>query len=538
MCVDHFRRSVLAVATFLVAMGAGYSYGGVLRIVDDPRSEPGAEFGRALAAVGADLAVGAPGARVFDDDRAGRVQLFDASGALLTTFEAQTPVAGAELGTTVVESDGLLFVGAPGDQPIGLGGTGAVYVFDAATGKLVRIVRAPDPDASTAPTGGTGTGSGLPQSTAPQPVAQGFGRALAVTAGVIMVGAPESSIDGVADAGAVYLFRLDGTAIDTLEEFPARAGALFGASVAVVGDAIFVGVPGAPAGTVGGAGVVREFDAATRSPRTSFGAPISATGAEFGAVVGAVGEDLFVAAPGDSALGPDGSGTVYLFDPSTTAFRASLRAPTAAPSLDFGRAVVPLGGNLLVGADGAGDDRSGEAYLVDPTTSALVTRFSPTIERSGGGFGFALAIVGPLVAIGEPAVGSPSTTGRVWLFDPQSATVGGDPMRTPAVASPAGPSCPGGSIRCRVIYLLASVDQRDLTRPLRRTLRALRAASNARGRSRVRALDRAANGIREFAVGLGSAGDLPGMPADRRDALLAVSDAVSADLATLIANAD
>ena len=518
-------------------MGAGATYGGVLRIVDDPRSEPGAEFGRALAAVGTDLAVGAPEARVFDKDRAGRVQLFDASGALLRTLEALTPVAGAEFGTTIVESDGLLFVGAPGDQPVGLGGTGAVYVFDAMSGALVRIVRAPDPDATTAPTGGAGTGSGLPQSTGPRPVAQEFGRALAVTAGVIMVGAPESTIDGVPDAGAVYLFGLDGTTINTLQEFPARAGARFGASVAVVGDAIFVGVPGAPAGTVAGAGVVREFDAATESPRTSFSAPISATGAEFGAVVGAGGEDLFVAAPGDSALGPDGSGTVYLFDPSTTAFRASLRAPTPAPSLDFGRAVVTLGGNLLVGADGAGDDRSGEAYLVDPTTSALVTRFSPTLERSGGGFGFALAIVGPLVAIGEPAIGSPSTTGRVWLFDPQSpaSTPGGDPTPPRAATSPtpASAPCPAGSIRCRVTYLLGEVHQRDLVRPLRRTLRALRAASNTRGRSRVRALDRAANGIREFAVGLRSAGDLPGMPT-----LIAVSDGVSADLATLIANAE
>jgi len=135
----------------------------------------------------------------------------------------------------------------------------------------------------------------------------------------------------------------------------------------------------------------------------------------------------------------------------------------------------------------------------------------------------------------------------VWLFDPQGSAStpapGADPTRTPAGAPPvpgAAP-CPEGptvtSIRCRVIVLLDAVHQPRLARSLHRTLRALHGASNARGRSRVRALDRAANGVREFTVGLRSAGDLPGMSGDDRDALLAVSSAVSADLATLIANA-
>jgi hypothetical protein len=534
-------RAALVIAGFIVTIATHPAPGQVQRVLDDPQSEPGAEFGRALGAVGAELAVGAPGATVSGRERAGRVELFGSGGSLLRTLDALTPVAGAGFGTTVVASDGMLFVAAPGDQPIGLGGVGAVYVFDAATLALIRIVRAPDPDATGVPAGGTGVGSGLPQSTSPRPVPGGFGRALAIDGDRLVVGAPDSTIDGLSGAGAVYVFTLDGAPIRTLQELPARADAAFGAWVAAIGDTLFVGAPGAPAGGVGGAGIVRTFDAATGAPRATLSAPISVTGAEFGAVIGAIGDAVFVAAPGDSARGPDGMGAVYLFNGGTAAVRKVLTPPTLAPQLDFGRAVLAVGDDLLVGADGAGDEQSGEAFLLDPATSALVTRFSPTTERAGGRFGFALAVVGPTIAIGEPAVGSTSTSGRVWLFGTPAGVPsprgGSGPARTRGV--PAAERCPraatAASIDCRVTALLATVRPQSLARPLRLARRALHRASGARGRRRLRALGRAAGGVRSFAALLRSPYGDSRVPADVRDAISAVSDAVSADLDTLIA---
>ena len=134
----------------------------------------------------------------------------------------------------VAASDGLLYVGAPGDQPIGLGGVGAVYVFDVATGVLTHIVPAPDPDASTMPVGGGPAGPGVPQSTASRPDAMGFGRALATVGDRILVGAPDSSVDGLAGAGAVYVFDTQGTLIRTVREISPHANASFGASVAMI----------------------------------------------------------------------------------------------------------------------------------------------------------------------------------------------------------------------------------------------------------------------------------------------------------------
>src|SRR6187455_1980598 len=104
-----------AVALLFAALVCATNARGQFRIIDDPRSEAGAQFGRALAAVGADFAVGAPGARVFGRDGAGRVQLFATNGDLGRTFEALTPVAGAALGAAVAASEGRVFAGAPGD---------------------------------------------------------------------------------------------------------------------------------------------------------------------------------------------------------------------------------------------------------------------------------------------------------------------------------------------------------------------------------------------------------------------------------------
>jgi hypothetical protein len=530
---------VLLLAALLTATTAR---GQLLRIIDDPRVEPGAEFGRALAAVDGDVAVGAPGARVFDSDGAGRVQLFAANGTLLRTFEALTPVAGAALGTTVVANAGRLYVGAPGDQPIGVGGLGAVYVFDAASGAVIRIVSAPDPDANTVPVGGTLPGGALPTSNGPTPVAQGFARALAVSGDRVVVGAPDSAVDDLGGAGAVFVFGTDGALLRTLTDPTPRTNAFFGASVAVVGDALVVGVPGAPSGGDDGAGIVQVFDATTGALRRTVSAPISTPSAEFGAVVGGLAGALFVSAPRDPATGSDAAGAVYLFTPATTRFSRIVTPPTSEPGLDFGRAVVAVGGNLLIGADGAGGDQSGEAFLIEPVTNAVVAQFTPSVPRAGGQFGFALAAADSVFAIGEPALGDASAVGRVYLFGPSSASpIGGTPG-APGMAPPGRTTarCPAGTttaaIDCRLAALVTTVHDDGMPRlagSLRRAGRHLRRADAARGARRLRALRRAARGVGDVASRLQSGRGGAAVPAETRAVLAAEASAVRTDLLSL-----
>src|SRR5262249_40657151 len=165
-------------------------------------------------------------------------------------------------------------------------------------------------------------------------------------------------------------------------EFSPHANASFGASMAIIGRILFVGAPGAPSGGVDSAGVVRAFDAATGASLFTLSSALPVEGAALGTVVGQIGGTLFAGAPGASSVGA-AAGAVYLFDVETTALRKIITPPTAAPALDFGRAVVAIGGNLLVGADGASPNQSGKAFLIDAVTSEVRTTFTPPIPRSG-----------------------------------------------------------------------------------------------------------------------------------------------------------
>jgi FG-GAP repeat len=541
-CEGATRTVVVSLLTsvMLVALAVGPAHGRLLRVLDDPSGSPGGEFGQALVGVGLDLAVGAPGTQVLDHDGAGVVRLYTVDGVLRRTLEAQNPAAGAAFGSMVAAGDGILYVGAPGDPSTGVGGVGAVYVFDAAGGALLRILRAPDANTTTAPSRGGPTGSpGVPQSTAGRPEAMGFGQALTVVGNRVVVGAPGSTVDGLAGAGAVYVFDTGGTLLRSLREFSPHVNAFFGASMTLIGGVLFVGAPGTPSDGVDSAGVVRAFDAATGASLFTLRSALPVEGAALGVVVGQIGGTLFVGAPGDSSLG-EAAGAVYLFDPRTTALLKIITPPTASPALDFGRAVVAIGGNLLVGADGAGPSQSGKAWLIDAVTSEVRTTFTPTITRAGGHFGFALAALGPAIAIGEPAPGVTSGSGRVHLFDLAPAPPGTAPQRTRTIDSPAPAPPPAGcvsaptteSVDCRLEALLATVREVGLGRlasPLRRARRELRRAERTRGPHRVEASRLAVRGMGHFARRLERAV----ASVELRDTLLAAANSVEADLRAL-----
>jgi hypothetical protein len=231
---------------------------------------------------------------------------------------------------------------------------------------------------------------------------------------------------------------------------------------------------------------------------------------------------------------------VYLFSLPTTAFLQVITPPTSSPELDFGRTVVAAGGNLLVGADGAGGDRSGEAFLIEPFTSATLADFTPTVARAGGRFGFALAARDEVFAIGEPALDDPDAIGRVYLFGdapPPSGPGAGRPPRT-FEPTPPTPRCPQGastaSLDCRLAVLLPTARDAGLARPLLRAGRNLRRAETARGSRRARALRRAIRDIRQFTSRLQSG--RTAVSAEVRAALVAEVGLVSADMASLLAN--
>jgi hypothetical protein len=120
--------------------------------------------------------------------------------------------AGDEFGTAVAASPDLIAVGAPGDDREG-SEAGAVHLFAAGAGGFTEESVLVGPDARTG---------------------DRFGASLALSGGLLAVGAPGRDEDGSA-AGAVYVYQQDGDAwqaVATLRAPDAATGARFGTSVA------------------------------------------------------------------------------------------------------------------------------------------------------------------------------------------------------------------------------------------------------------------------------------------------------------------
>lgn len=163
--------------------------GALVRTYVDPRAAiAGASFrfGRDIAADANLLLVGA----IWNDsvspvvDRTGQALLFDAdSGSHLLTYNNPTPLADDAFGSAVAISGSQVVVGAPNDDPGGLGDAGAAFVFSTSGASLVQTLANPSPTASDL-----------------------FGTAVAISGDLVAVGAPGD--DTLAsNAGTAYLYR-------------------------------------------------------------------------------------------------------------------------------------------------------------------------------------------------------------------------------------------------------------------------------------------------------------------------------------------
>jgi uncharacterized repeat protein (TIGR01451 family) len=106
---------------------------------DSPSSDPGANFGAAVAARGQDVLIGAPTAGI-----AGATYLFDSSGRLLLSLSSPNGSEPGHFGFSVAALGNNILVGAPNDDTRGTQ-AGAVYLFDGSTGQLLQTFYSPHP---------------------------------------------------------------------------------------------------------------------------------------------------------------------------------------------------------------------------------------------------------------------------------------------------------------------------------------------------------------------------------------------------------
>ena len=179
--------------------------------------QTGDNFGYSVAVSNSRIVVGAD---LVDTSgiNAGAAYIFDINGNQIAKIHASDPQLYDRFGDVVAISDNRIVVGATYKNGGGFSGfgMGAVYIYDI-NGKQIAKIQASDKQAG-----------------------DNFGTAVAVSNSRIVVGAQHEDTGG-ADAGAAYIFDINGNQIAKIQASDKQASDNFGYGVAVSNSRIVVG---------------------------------------------------------------------------------------------------------------------------------------------------------------------------------------------------------------------------------------------------------------------------------------------------------
>jgi adhesin/invasin len=387
--------------------------------------------------------------------------------ALTQTLPGPNPTGTDAFGTSVAMSDGTLAVGAPSDN----GGAGAVLVYrqvaggqwdleqtltnTCASGTLAGFGR------SVAISGGTmvigapaassqhayGTAAVFTQANdgswscqelmfSTSVLDSQFGQSVAISgsseaADTIAVGAPAQGC-GYTNCGAVAIYTWNGTnafvsdgPIQTPDVGASSEDDAFGASVAVSGQAVFVGEPYLQVSTSSDAGAVYEYTPAGSSAdpwsSTTSSQLLAGTHASesAGIALAAQGGQLVIGAPGVGEVGVTGAvgeGLLYTVGSAGSTTAAGAFQPgysSGTVNTEFGTTVAIDGSELVLGPLG-----SGFPCLFD-TAGGSSTICAATTQISDGG---GVAVSGATLAYGNPYAGA-TDEGAAYIYAQPAANV-------------------------------------------------------------------------------------------------------------------
>ncbi len=338
-------------------------------------------FGYSVAIDNNTLAVGA----LRDDingTSSGSVSLFDPStGTLLFKLLPSDGAAYDQFGCAIAIDNGIVAIGAHENDDNG-SASGSAYLFDASTGtQTVKLL--------------------------PNDGAQWdwFGRSIAIADGIVVVGAPRDADKGI-NAGSAYLFDAN-TGVQLAKLLPPNKGQNhhdFGTAVAISNGIVAVGAPGATTPNGYNSGTVYLFDAITGTPISQITPNDGASRDQFGWSVSIDGGIVAIGAPYDDEpiylYSGKNLGSVYLFDVTTNNQITKLvPEPNYIREGSFGHSVAINNGVILVGAR----YRYGTAYLYDTSNHAQIGQFIPNDGRdSWDQTGSAVALRNGIAVIGSP----------------------------------------------------------------------------------------------------------------------------------------
>ncbi len=335
-------------------------------------------FGGAVALSGNTMLAGAPGANGY----AGAVFTYTRNGASLT-FQTELTAANGQVddgfGTSLAFNGTMLVVGAP----FANGGTGAVYLYSYSSGVWTFLAELTASD-------------GQPGDL--------FGNAVSLSGNTVAIGAPGQNNN----TGAAYLFGMQGTSWSQQAELTAADGQVedgFGTSVGLDGANLLVGSPNADTYFVAEAGAAYLFtlNGGYWTPFTKLFAADEQFDAQFGTAVAISGTNAAVGAPSDGSL----PSKVYTFTQSASGWLLNSELNDGWMQVDqFGASLALSGNMLLVGAYG-GNTFTGTAYLfsLNGSTWSLSSVFTATDGQELDEFGVSVALSGSSTAIGAPYAG-------------------------------------------------------------------------------------------------------------------------------------
>ena len=239
-----------------------------------------------------------------------------------------------------------------------------------------------------------------------------YGYAVALDGNTLAVGARNARVGNNGDQGAVYVYVRSGadagwTLQQKLTAADGDTNHYLGEAVALQGDVIVAGAPGRNSNR----GALYEFQrtGSTWAQHAQTSAPRGGdTNVRFGAAVAMSGDTLAAGAPGASVNGQDSAGAVDVFTRSGSAWsqQAQLTASDAFRTDEFGTAVALDGDRLLAGApfhDGTNDDE-GRVYAFARSGSVWTEqqRLAAPSPDGEDHFGTAVALDGSDAIGGAP----------------------------------------------------------------------------------------------------------------------------------------
>lgn len=253
-----------------------------------------------------------------------------------------------------------------------------------------------------------------------------FGFSVAISGDRIVVGAPGAWSNGV-KTGAVYIYEPDGAGGLSETKLTASDGARFdqfGHSVAASGDRVVVGAyADADNGSFSGSAYVFESDGVGGWSETKLTASDGTANDEFGRAVGASGDRIVVGAYNDLLSGVH-FGSVYVYEPDGAGgwSETKLTASDGTAARWFGWSVAAAGDRVVVGAVAAVADgsSSGAAYVFEPDGAGgwIETMLAASDRGDGDSFGVSVAAYGDRIVVGANGNDdSGSSSGSAYIFE-------------------------------------------------------------------------------------------------------------------------